>query len=1070
MPRPKTGRLAQGRLPAALTLVVGLALSFAAFQGVRRSETLQGQQALDRAADDHVTAIRSELGACCIMMQVLRAFHAASLDVEREEFREFTAPLLRNVPGIQALAWIPRVPASGREALEADARRDGLAGFRITERSAQGEEVPAGDRAEYFPVFYMESRSPQRPAAAALPGTGAAPPNGSCDKARTPRPASLASGQPQAPLPAGRQTEARQGKGPGPEAVPPDPAAIRTGSEPADRGLWFASLGLDVGVEPLFREALAQAGGSGNPAATPRFGLGQEPGDGFGFLQLLPVYRKGAGTGSMEARRENLAGFFLGVFRIGDLVETALAPLAPAAVNLLIQDRSAPDAGRFLYARSADGRAWEDARPAGHAHAPDTESLAGRSLHVAGRQWSVWLIPTPEFLQANRTLQPFIVLFLGLLCTGVVATFLAQNARGHARLSRINEALRQEIRDRRRAEADRMVSESRFRALFLNAPVGIGVAQADGKRVMENDALLAMLGLTRGEAPPDDVRVHYCDLQDWTRTVHDVRSAGLVRDQEIRMCRKDGTEFLARVTLVLFPVGGVEQVVGVMEDITERKETEKTLRMLETAVAQSNDGIVVLDDRGHTRFCNPAWAEMHGYTVPEVLGKPLTLFHTVAQFEEDVVPFNRQAILHGRAVAEVKHTRKDGTAFSTLLRSTMMRDGEGRTLGFVTIATDITEKRKWEEELSKVQRLESLGMLAGGIAHDFNNILTAILSNISMARIFGDLPEDFSEMLSDAERATLRARGLTHQLLAFAKGGAPVKKSLCVSRLLRETVKFSLSGSSVHCQYDLPDDLWPVEGDEAQLGQVVQNLIINADQAMAEGGTLRVSAENVTREEGTPGSPPPGRYVKITVEDQGSGIPEKLLPKIFDPFFTTKEKGRGLGLATSFSIVNRHGGHIRVDSRMGTGTRVDVFLPATRKRPPADVPVRAEPGQGRGRVLLIDDDETIRKSTGEVLKRLGYEVVSAWDGREGIGLYEEARTSGNGFHVVIMDLTIPGGMGGREAVKALLEIDPEARVVASSGYSDAPVMARYKEFGFRAVVNKPYKMGDLGEALRKAMS
>ena len=338
-----------------------------------------------------------------------------------------------------------------------------------------------------------------------------------------------------------------------------------------------------------------------------------------------------------------------------------------------------------------------------------------------------------------------------------------------------------------------------------------------------------------------------------------------------------------------------------------------------------------------------------------------------------------------------------------------------------------------------------------------------------MARIYGELDDDISQMLADAEKASLRAKGLTQQLLTFSKGGEPIKKTVRVSAFLQESAAFALSGSNTRCEYLIPDDIRRVEADEGQLIQVFQNLVINADQAMPEGGVVTIRAENVRIKEDERGELKEGDYVKLSVEDQGSGIPEEQLPKIFDPFFTTKERGRGLGLAIAFSIVNRHGGHMEVESASGGGTAFHVYLPASDTSAEPGKGAQDELPRGEGRVLVVDDEGIVRRSVGEVLKRLGYEVGSAKDGREGIELYEKAMEEGRPFNVVITDLTIPGELGGKQTVGKLRELDPDAKVIVSSGYSEDPVMSRFREYGFDGVLVKPYKVADLAEVIRKVL-
>jgi CheY-like chemotaxis protein len=372
-----------------------------------------------------------------------------------------------------------------------------------------------------------------------------------------------------------------------------------------------------------------------------------------------------------------------------------------------------------------------------------------------------------------------------------------------------------------------------------------------------------------------------------------------------------------------------------------------------------------------------------------------------------------------------------------------------------------------EKELQKIQKLESLGVLAGGIAHDFNNILTGISTNLSMARMYGHLRDDIAEMLADAEKASVRAKNLTQQLLAFAKGGTPIKKPVSISSLITTTAAFSLSGSNVKCEFSLPDDLWLTEVDEGQIGQVLQNLIINADQAMPRGGTIKIRADNMVIAARDSLPLENGFYVRIAVTDQGIGVSKKDMPRIFDPFFTTKQKGSGLGLATAFAIVNSHAGHIEVDSVIEQGTTFSVYLPALERTSGEKRRERKRLIQGEGKILLVDDEEIIWRAAGEAMTRMGYEVRFAKDGAEGIRLYQEEMGTDRPFRAVIMDLTIPGGMGGKQAVGEIRKIDPDAKIIASSGYSNDPVMSSFREYGFCGIITKPYRIEELGELLSR---
>jgi two-component system cell cycle sensor histidine kinase/response regulator CckA len=388
----------------------------------------------------------------------------------------------------------------------------------------------------------------------------------------------------------------------------------------------------------------------------------------------------------------------------------------------------------------------------------------------------------------------------------------------------------------------------------------------------------------------------------------------------------------------------------------------------------------------------------------------------------------------------------------------------------VIVFSDITEKRRMEDELQRAQKLESIGILAGGIAHDFNNILTAVIGNLSLAKIHARPEDEIYERLNEAGKAASIAKDLTQQLLTFSKGGAPIKKVASIKEILSDTTEFALSGSNVRCRYDIPEDLWSVECDVGQISQVINNLIINAKQAMPAGGTVDLAARNavVAKRDKLPLAD--GKYLKIVVRDRGVGIPPEHLSMIFDPYFTTKQRGSGLGLATTYSIVKNHGGYIRVETKEGSGTSFEVYLPSTGKViMPARRISRGLPS-GRGRILLMDDEDVVRKVAGTLLKYLGYEVTIALDGAEMLELYRKARSQGRPFDAVILDLTIPGGMGGKEAVRRLLEIDSKAVAVVSSGYSNDPIMANYRKYGFKGVVAKPYEIDDLGATLQKVLS
>lgn len=394
---------------------------------------------------------------------------------------------------------------------------------------------------------------------------------------------------------------------------------------------------------------------------------------------------------------------------------------------------------------------------------------------------------------------------------------------------------------------------------------------------------------------------------------------------------------------------------------------------------------------------------------------------------------------------------------------------KGELIAAIETLQDITMQKRSEAELMRSQKLESIGILAGGIAHDFNNLLTAIIGNISIAKNAG-LPDNIRDRLEKAEMASLRARYLTNQLLTFSKGGEPIRKTVSISGLLVDSATFVLCGSVSKCEFSIPADLWPVEIDEEQISRVVHNLVLNADQSMPEGGHISLSADN--RRVGIDNCLPlmEGKYIKISVRDQGTGIPNSLIPKIFDPYFTTKQTGSGFGLATAYSIVKKHNGTITVESEVGAGSTFNVYLPASEKEAVMPEEAAQKPVAGKGKVLVVDDEAMVRDVAAEILHCIGHEVELAKDGAEAICMYKMSNVSGHRFDAVIMDLTIPGGMGGRETMARLLEIDPGVKAIVSSGYSNDPVMADFRKYGFSGVLAKPYQSKQLCEALREIMT
>lgn len=509
----------------------------------------------------------------------------------------------------------------------------------------------------------------------------------------------------------------------------------------------------------------------------------------------------------------------------------------------------------------------------------------------------------------------------------------------------------------------------------------------------------------------------------------------------------------------------------VIDDLTE--ELRESEMQYSATINSIDDAIHVVDTDLRFVLCNNAFRNLSGELGYKADPTGQKLFDLFPFLTDKVKNEYQQVINTGEPLITEENIKIGDISFNTETRKMPIREA-GKVIRVITIVRDITEKRRMEEELLQVQKLESIGILAGGIAHDLNNLLTAIVGNISMAEMdaqMGREPEMIMKRLGEAEKASMRVKDLTQQLLTFSKGGAPVKQLATINEFLKDSATFALRGSNVKGEFSIPDNIWSAEIDEGQINQVINNLVINADQAMPDGGILAIKAENIIlkTEHGLPLQS--GTYIKISIEDKGTGIPERHLKKIFDPFFTTKQKGNGLGLATSYSIIRKHGGHIAVESQLGVGTIFHIYLPASPDQ--AMIESRKNenrPVTGSGRILIMDDEECILDMATQMLGNLGYVVVTTVNGSEAIAAYKESVRSGEKFDAIITDLTVPGGMGGREVIQRLLEIDPDIKVIVSSGYSNAPVLSDFRNYGFKGTIAKPYRLKELSEVLHQVIT
>ncbi|MEW6378657.1 MAG: PAS domain S-box protein [bacterium] len=633
-----------------------------------------------------------------------------------------------------------------------------------------------------------------------------------------------------------------------------------------------------------------------------------------------------------------------------------------------------------------------------------------------------------------------------------------------------------DISDRKRAEDETRIAYTELNQIFNAAVDGMCITDNEFNVRRVNDTFCKLFGISRSEIEGKNccqvLRCPFCD--DTSRCPLTLIHSGQIKQYkgDLEIGCISGRKAFCDLTVepLRNPDGELIGVIENFRDITERRQADELLRESEekysTLVEQSKDVVGIIDE-GIIKFANRASAELTGYAVEELVGKPIFDF-VVPELKEEAIQIYLSGLASGEfpPVFETKALCKGGIIKDVEVSASLIHY-QGKAVAMVIIH-DITEHKQREEELERLQKIESLGVLAGGIAHDFNNLLTAITGNLSLVQENARSGYGLFGIVEEIQKAAMQARSLTQQLLTFSRQGKPVRKPVRLPALIKDTAIFAVSGTRARCEFTLPEDLWPAEVDAGQITQVINNLVINGNQAMPEGGIIEIHAENimVRGEDNLPLKE--GRYVKISVKDHGVGIRKEHLRKIFDPYFTTKQKGSGLGLAITYSIVKKHEGHITVESRAGAGTTFHIYLPAVAGKVPAEEErPRRVMQSGEGRILFMDDQKLVRDMVGRMLTGLGYEVVLAKEGDEAVELYKRARETGRAFAAVILDLTIPGGMGGEEVIQRLHEIDPGVKAIVSSGYADDPVMAEYQEHGFRGVVAKPYEIKELSETLSR---
>lgn len=545
--------------------------------------------------------------------------------------------------------------------------------------------------------------------------------------------------------------------------------------------------------------------------------------------------------------------------------------------------------------------------------------------------------------------------------------------------------------------------------------------------------------------------------------LHDGKLTGFLGLDSVERERRWTDDEIALLRLV------GETLMGAIARKRSEEALQESERKYKALVENTATGFVIVDEGGRVLDANAEYVRASGRaSLDEIRGHSVLEWTLPAHQERNAEAV--RACVANRHVSDLQidYCHADGTVVPVLINASVSEiDGKRR---IVALVRDISDRKRLEEEALRSEKLRSVGVLAGGIAHDFNNILTAILGNITLMQTVLSVDEQGREHLDEIEKATQRARELTRQLLTFSRGGEPVRRPFHPEDIIRESAALALRGRASACEVRIPAGTPSVLGDEGQIGQVIRNLVINASQAMDDGGIIVLSAEQRTVQADEVPSLAAGNYLAISVADHGGGIPEEIRSRIFDPYFTTKREGRGLGLAVCHSIMAGHGGTITLRSRVGEGATFTVYLPVAVEAPPIPAVREVSILRGQGRVLIMDDEEVVRRVASKIVSALGYDVAAASDGRDAIEQWQRAREQHAPFDVVIMDLTVPGGVGGREAIRELLALDPKVKAIVSSGYSDNPVMANYREYGFCDVLGKPYSIADVSRTLSSVLS
>ena len=621
-------------------------------------------------------------------------------------------------------------------------------------------------------------------------------------------------------------------------------------------------------------------------------------------------------------------------------------------------------------------------------------------------------------------------------------------------------------------------SEERYRALMANLPE-IVIIHYQEKIIYANDTLAKLTGHHAQEVYGKSI-LDIIDIQsrnDFFSLLNNSEEEKIGNDfYNIDFISKNGTIIRTEGKSILIHIHDQLLNLTVFSDVTKRKIFEDMISeeysILDKIIMNNPVAMAIFGNEGNYIKSNSSFNEIFG-----------------SDFNEDYSVFDEEFLLEHREKMEV--LRNGGTIeinrilynpsksntgvanrnYYLNITGFPITSVDGKIDRFVAIVENVSEKKLQEENMLKSLKLESLGILAGGIAHDFNNILTAILGNISLAKLWmGESESKIKKAVLDAEKASIKAKDLTHQLLTLSKGGLPVKSAASAYELILDSVDLALHGSAVICEFDIQDDIWNVDIDESQISQVLHNLLLNARQAMNDSGKISVKCSNYISRLSNEYFLENGKYVKFQITDNGAGIPPEVLPNIFDPYFTTKPTGHGLGLAISYSIVKNHSGHIDVQSAVGKGTSFSLYLPASESEVSIKDTNISVPLKKDIRLLILEDEDNIVTLLSRIFDHYGYEAEFCYDGESAVIAFEKSITEDKPFDAVLLDLTIPGGLGGKETFLNIIKIDPNVKGIVSSGYSNDDAMSNYSQYGFSARIVKPYNIEELIQTITEVIS